>query len=207
MNRHLLHTFLVVAFSMMVNTVFAQPANLPVWDSGRPEGDLGAPLLGDEANGVDVVNFALPAISIVDIDGTSPSLTLSPSNEAGSSLAEVTSNNSWLNYTSISETNSTYKITAAITGGTVPEGTVLKAVAASNVGSGNGAFGVPANQVTLVSFAQDFITGIGSSYTSNGVGNGHQLTYSWSVVPGNYSSLQASSGSDITVTYTITSEL
>ena len=196
-----------MVFALVTSAAFAQPANLPLWESGSTGGDQAAPTGGDEASGNDVVNFSLPAISILDIDGTSPSLTLSASNEAGSSLAEVSSANSWINYTSISETDATYKITAAITSGTVPEGTALKAVAASNVGSGNGSFGIPANQITLVSFSQDLITGIGSSYTSNGVGNGHQLTYSWSVVAGNYESLQAASGSDITVTYTIASEL
>jgi len=208
MQKQVLHIILFTAFMLIANLVFAQPANLPDWDFGNPgiEGGLGAPIGGDLGVDYDVIMYSLPSMSILDIEGTSPSLTLSSTNEAGEAINETSSNNSWINYTSIAATSSTYKVTAAITGGTVPTGTILKTVAATNAGAGNGTLGVPGNQITLLNFAQDLITGIGSSYTSDGVGNGHQLTYNWSVIAGNYASLEATSGSDIIVTYTITAE-
>lgn len=207
MKNKLLHIIFLFMFLLSASIAFAQPANLPAWESGgdAPLAPEGAPDSGFSED-YDIVLYNLPVMSILDIEGSAPSLTLATSGEAGTALNSASSNNSWINYTSIIQSGSTYKITAAITGGTVPTGTELKTTAATYNGAGNGTFGVPTNEITLVSFAQDLVTGIGSSYTNDGVGNGHRLTYNWSIVNGSYESLEATSGSDIVVTYTITAE-
>jgi len=160
---------------------------------------------GDGTEAGEAVTYDLPAMKILDVEGTAPSLTFVAPDESGSAIAEVTSNTSWINYTSVIESGSTNKVTVALTG-TVPAGTTLTVVAADAVG-GNGNFGTPAAAVTLSATAQDLITEIGSCYTGDGDTNGHQLTYTWSVDAGGYANVVAASGSDITATYTIEATL
>lgn len=148
------------------------------------------------------VTYTLPAMKILDVEGVAPTLTFVAPIQAGDAIADATNNTSWINYTSIVENLATNKVSVAITG-TVPAGTTLKVVAAAHAGTGNGTYGTPAPAVTLSATAQNLITTIGSCYTGDGNTNGHQLTYTWSVIPGSYASVVAAAGAGITATYTI----
>lgn len=150
----------------------------------------------------EAVNYTLPAMKILDVEGVAPTLTFVAPSESGTAIADVTSNTSWINYTSIVATATTNKVSVAITG-TVPAGTTLKVVAAAHAGTGDGTYGTPASAVTLSTTAQDLITAIGSCYTGTGNTNGHQLTYTWSVNPASYATVVAATGSAINATYTI----
>jgi hypothetical protein len=154
----------------------------------------------------EAITYDLPAMRILDLEGTAPSLTLVAPDEAGTAIADATSNSSWINYTSIIESLATNKVTVALTG-TVPAGTTLKVVAAAQAGTGDGTFGSPTEAVTLSTTPADLITAIGSCYTGTGNTNGHQLTYTWSVDDADYASVVAASGTDITATYTIIATL
>lgn len=140
---------------------------------------------------------------ILDLEGVAPTLTFVAPIQAGAAIADVTSNTSWINYTSIVASLATNKVSVAITG-TVPAGTTLKVVAAARAGTGgDGTYGTPTAAVTLSATAQNLITTIGSCYTGDGNTNGHQLTYTWSVNPASYASVVAAAGTGITATYTI----
>jgi len=157
----------------------------------------------DGAEAGEAVTYSLPAMEILDVEGLAPTLTFVVPTEAGTAIGEVTSNTSWINYTSIIETGSTNKVSVILSGTAVPVGTTLKVVAAAHAGTGDGTYGTPAATVTLSQTAQDLITTIGSCYTGTGNANGHQLTYTWSVNPDAYASVVAAGAADITATYTI----
>jgi hypothetical protein len=153
----------------------------------------------------DDVTYQLDAMRILDIEGTAPSLHLIKPTEAGAAVPDVTSDLSWINYTSIIETGTTNRVTVVLTK-VPPTFTTLKVVAASHAGTGNGTYGLASGELTLASAseAQDIITGIGSCWTGDGNTNGHKLTYTWGITPGSYAdAVSVASASDITATYTI----
>lgn len=160
----------------------------------------------DDADADEVVTYTLPAMAILDVEGTAPTLSFAAPSEAGAAVADVTSNGSWINYTSIIATGSTNKVTAAITSGAVPTSTTLKVVAAADAAAGDGTVGTPAAELTLSGTGQDLVTAIGSCYTGDGSSAGHNLTYTWSVDADGYASV-ATANSSLTVTYTITATL
>jgi hypothetical protein len=142
---------------------------------------------------------------ILDIEGTAPALHLIKPNEAGAAVPDVTSELSWINYTSIIETGLTNKVTVVLTK-VPPTFTTLKVVAAAHAGTGNGTYGTPTAERTLASAseAQDIITAIGSCWTGTGNTNGHKLTYTWGITAGAYATtISVASATDITATYTI----
>jgi len=155
----------------------------------------------NEAN--ETINYSMPAMRVLDLEGTAPSLTFVAPTEGGTNIADATANSSWINYTSIVSSGVTNKITVSISGNAVPDGTQLKVEAAEYTGNGDGTFGTPSGQIILSSSAQELITAIGSCYTGTGNTNGHQLTYTWSIEPDGYASLAAGGSSGITATYTI----
>lgn len=146
------------------------------------------------------VSFTLPQVALMDIEQSSSiNLDLIKPTEAGNRLANPTNNTTkWLNYTSAVASGGSRSITASINQN-VP-GIDIKLQAAQATG-GAGTLGTPSSQITLSTIPTTIISGIGGAYTGNGVGNGHQLTFS--AVPNSYTNLSASNTS-VTVTYTIT---
>lgn len=157
----------------------------------------------DTSEAGEAVTYSLPAMKILDVEGVAPTLTFAAPTEAGTAIVDVTSNTSWINYTSIIATGTTNKVSVVLSGTAVPAGTTLKVVAAAHAGTGNGTYGTPTAVVTLSAIAQDLITTIGSCFTGTGNTNGHQLTYTWSVNPAAYATVVAAAAADITATYTI----
>jgi hypothetical protein len=124
---------------------------------------------------------------------------------AGETTSPKSNNSSYMQLTSIAPLNTTRRITASITSGFVPAGTLLK-LTASNCTSGNGTRGTPAGQITLIKNVNTtLINSIGSGYTGTASTNGFNLTYYWNVDPANYDKLRAVASAPITVTFTITS--
>jgi len=146
------------------------------------------------------VSFTLPQVALMDIEqGSSINLDLTKPTEAGNRLANPVNNTTkWLNYTSAVASGGSRAITASINQ-TIP-GIDIKLQTAQATG-GAGALGTSSSQVTLSTVPTTIISGIGGAYTGNGVGNGHQLTFS--VTPNNYTSLTASNNT-VSVIYTIT---
>jgi len=156
----------------------------------------------DDADAGEAVTYSLPAMRILDLEGTAPSLTFLVPAEAGTAIADVTDNKSWINYTSVIGAT-TNKVTVVINKA-APAGTTLMVVAAAHAGTGNGTYGTPTAEKELTTSAVDLITAIGSCWTGTGNTNGHQLTYRWIVEAAEYADLVAAGAADITATYTIT---
>jgi hypothetical protein len=153
------------------------------------------------------VTVTLPSLTLLDIEPSSSSFTLSLSNptEAGnpaSTGSAATNNSNWLNYSvALPPVGSLKSVYVQIISGSLPAGTSLSLAASAFSGSGSGTFGSPAGSIVLSTTSQALITGIGRSFTGNGINNGHRLTYTLSVV--NYAQLNYSQSSNLQIIYTI----
>lgn len=157
------------------------------------------------------VVIGIPEVALLDLEAANgTSITLGPTapGEAGNALNFNTVDNSiWINYSSIigSTTEPSRNVAAQITSGTVPSGTELSVVAASDAGNGDGTVGAPTAAVVLSSTAQNIITGIGSAYTGNGVNKGHNLSYALNLssASGSYAQLDFDKSDTVVITYTL----
>jgi hypothetical protein len=105
--------------------------------------------------------------------------------------------------------NTNRKITARLSGGTIPAGTRLTLLAALSVNlNGGGRRGiVVATPIILNATDQDLVTGVGSYYTGIGYTDGYRLTYTWApYLPAtNYQLIQSTTTPKvITIVLTIT---
>ena len=156
--------------------------------------------------------ITIPEVALLDLEatnGTNVALNPSVPTEAGLALSfPVTDASIWLNYSSIvgSNTETTRNVTAQITSGVVPAGTSLKIAVATYSGNGDGLMGTPTPPIALSNEAQNVITGIGSSYTGNGVNKGHNLQYTLDLLPsaGAYGLLDFDFNETLVITYTLT---
>lgn len=148
-------------------------------------------------------------ICMIATNNAPVSLTLSTS-VAGSSVSPVSNSDMYLKITSIVPSGSTRKITARITNGEVPTGTILKLNASPciNADIGGDLGTVIATPITLGSSEQIIINGIASCYTDNGYNDGYRLTFTWQPDATNYFLINApSSPETITTTFTIASNV
>ncbi len=159
------------------------------------------------------ISFAIPATSILDIEGPggNNSINFTPEDitEAGNAFDFNLSDASlWLNYSNIKpDAESTRKVTVGMTND-LPTGMTLTVTAGSDAGNGNGIKGTPnASAIALANgTTSTIITGIGSAYTGNGVNNGHQLTYNLAFDNAEFETLSADLNESVTITYTIADE-
>jgi hypothetical protein len=164
------------------------------------------------------VKFSIPEIALLDIESGNKSnditLTVEAPTEAGESvvLDNAYDKSLWLNYTSIVNKNKSSKdnnrnVAVKISNGTVPGGLNLNVQAQKASSDGKGDKGSPVGTtLTLSSNDQDIITGIGSCYTGNGDGKGHQLVYSLELAKDGDAFGELDNDLDnteITITYTI----
>lgn len=164
------------------------------------------------------VKFEIPEIALLDIESSNKTnditLTVEAPTEAGESvvLDNAYDRSLWLNYTSIVNKNSSSKdnnrnVAVKISDGKVPGGLNLNVEAQSASSDGKGDKGKSVGTtLTLTSNDQDIITGIGSCYTGNGEGKGHQLVYSLELAKEGdaFGELDNDlNDTEITITYTI----
>jgi hypothetical protein len=162
------------------------------------------------------VSVSVPSFAILDIEssGDDNNILLNPdvsALEAGEEInfTSVSNNQLWLNYTAVATQNgnsgnfNTRKVTVSLDE-TIP-GIDINLLVSTDAGNGSGGVGSPNSNsvVTLTANSQDIIGGIGSCYTGDDYGSGHQLTYSLDA--SDFSSIVGDSQT-ITVTYTITDE-
>lgn len=155
------------------------------------------------------INITIPEVAILDIEPAgSKNITMSFTSpgEAGLPLIAPASNSTlWLNYSSIIAAVADVRTVSVSLDALVP-GVDINLTAAAATGTGAGELGAPVGTpITLTTTDQTIITGIGSAYTGDGSGNGHNLTYTLGVgTTGGaaYADLVASS-TIATVTYTI----
>lgn len=159
------------------------------------------------------ISFSIPATSILDIEGPggNNAISFSPEaiTEAGNAFNFNLSNSTlWLNYSNIKPSaDATRKITVGMTND-LPTGMYLTVISGADAGNGNGVKGTPnTSAIPLINGSSStIITGIGSSYTGNGINNGHQLTYNLSFDNAEFETLSADLNQSVTITYTIADE-
>ena len=167
----------------------------------------------DDQDDNHTISFAIPATSILDIEGpggiNSINFTPEAITEAGNAFDFNLSNSAlWLNYSNVKEDAlSTRKVTVGMTND-LPTGMTLTVTAGADAGNGQGTKGTPnASAITLANgTTSTIITGIGSAYTGNGVSNGHQLTYDLAFDENEFQTLSADLSQSVTITYTIADE-
>jgi hypothetical protein len=150
------------------------------------------------------VSVGIPEVAQMDIEPNNSGITLSldPPTEAGNQTQNNTDNSKWINYSSAIEPGgSNRQILAQITAGSLPSGVELRLTASGYVGGGQGAFGTSTSTIIISSSPQAIVTGIGRTFTGNGVSNGHQLNYELAV--DDFGSLDSDDSQIITVTFTM----
>jgi len=163
----------------------------------------------DGATATHTIGLTVPEFAIIDLESATSnniSFTLLAPAEAGNPMTVPTINTNssiWLNYSTI--VSAAKKITVSL-GSTSLDGVTISLLAGAASATGGGDKGDPGSLLTLDGTTQDLITGIGSSYTGNGINNGHQLTYTIALnklgVQGYEDYVPSTTGS-ATVTYTI----
>jgi len=182
--------------------------NFAGYGQGSIPPPTGADINIDEHNAM----ITIPEVALLDLEaanGTTVTLNPSAPTEAGLALSfPVIDNSIWLNYSSIigSISEASRNVTAQITSGSVPAGTSLKIAIATDSGNGDGLMGIPSATISLSNIAQNIITGIGSSYTGNGINNGHNIQYIFDLLPnaGAYGLLDFDFNETLVITYTLT---
>jgi hypothetical protein len=176
---------------------------------------IGESFAQDDNDDIHNLIIKLPEVALLDLEaagGTSITLAPKAPNEAGQALdfSGETNSDIWINYSSIigSKTEPSRNITVQITSGAVPAGLVLSVAASKDAGLGDGTMGSPTSLIMLDKSAQDIITGVGSSYTGNGVSKGHQITYSLALdnQRGSYAQLDFDQSNTLGITYTLTDQ-
>lgn len=154
------------------------------------------------------VGFSIPEVALIDIESTGNQtieFELLPSSETGGSPVIHQTNNQefWINYSSaLGRFSQNRSIVAQVTGGTLPQGLDLYIKAANYSGNGDGYTGISAGKVKIGFDPRPVITGIGSAYTGNGIGNGHRLNFEIDI--SQMEKITANESIDFTILYTLT---
>lgn len=166
-------------------------------------------------DGVDdnhTIAFALPATSVLDIEGPggdkSLTFTTQAVVEAGSSYDyDLVDETLWLNYTNVkSGSGETRKVIVQMDG-ILPEGMTLTVSADNYAGNGEGEVGTPnPSAIVLDGSISTIVSNIGSVYTGNGINNGHNLSYALTFDDAQLEYLSANLNTSVTITYTIEDE-
>lgn len=147
------------------------------------------------------VGITLNSVALLKLSPNSNSITFSFSapSTAGGAISTLTNTTKWLNFSSAVAPSASRRITAQISGGTVPSGLQLTVLAGTAVTS-TGTVGSSSGIVTLSTSSNTIINNIGGAYTGSGSNTGYNLTYSLSV--SSYQLLRSGTSS-FSVTYTM----
>lgn len=154
------------------------------------------------------VAFSIPEVALIDIEylgSQTIEFELLPSAETGGSpvVIQRTNQELWINYSSALGRFSQHRsIVAQVTDGNLPQGLDLYVNAADYSGNGDGHTGMSAGKVKLSTDPRPVVTGIGSAYTGNGIGNGHRLNFEIDI--SQMEKVMANESIDFTILYTLT---
>ena len=101
-------------------------------------------------------------------------------------------------------TSATRTLSAKITTGSVPTGTLLKLFALTPDANFVGTSGTLGSQITLDATDRPIVTGIGTCYSGTSTTNGYPLVFTFALDASAYASLRATTGTQIVVTLTLT---
>lgn len=152
------------------------------------------------------ITIVVPNVALLDLETSVAkdfTASFTHSGEAGDKLTAPSSNTDlWLNYSSILPATGVTARRVDVKASTTIAGLDI-AVVAGAITTGAGTRGTPGSAVTLTTSDQQLITGIGSAYTVSGASKGHQLTYTFTALDANYANIRSTTGTPVTVTYTL----
>jgi len=132
--------------------------------------------------------LSIPSFALLSVETstqTPPTLLSGPVNPvpAGAKATVIitpgSSDNTWINYSSIVPTGSFNTITVNISAGQIPPDTEIVLETLPDVGVGAGETGLPIPEVILNESPQYVISSIGSCYTGAGANKGHKIKFKW----------------------------
>lgn len=150
------------------------------------------------------IDVSLSEFLLMDIEPNTANIDLSLEvpNFAGDPVNTGGDDSKWINYTVCLAPLSPLKsITAQIVSENIPPGLSLLLQASGYSGLGAGMLGGSTGQINLSSTAQTIISGIGGSFTGDGPGNGHKLTYSMNIAE--YDEIKSAQNTMIQVIFTL----
>ena len=154
----------------------------------------------------DNVSLEVMNICLMETNSATVSLTLCCITP-GEALTPATNSDLFVRISSIVPANTSRDLTARISTGAVPYGTILKLVSASctTTNSGGNLGTALSTPITLSAIDQNLITGIGTCYTGTGNNDGYQMTYTWEpdYNSTNYGLIESLSTTNILVVFTI----
>ena len=165
-----------------------------------------------------LLNINIPQVALLDLEAPSTAITLAGTvpTEVGLPMTfeDATAKNTsiWMNYSSIVKGVLLRNVTVSILTGSVPAGLKLTVLAGAASSDGAGTKGTATSFITFINTtpttAQDIVTGIGSTYTGDGVNKGRNLTYQLGYatdVATDYAALRNVDlvGVPLTITYTL----
>jgi hypothetical protein len=165
-------------------------------------------VVGQSTTAGDQISLGVQDFCLIATNGAAVAMTLQAS-VAGTPVASVSNSDMYVKVSSVVPGNTNRKITARMSGGTIPAGTRLTLLAALSTNlNGAGRRGtVVATPIIVNTIDQDLVTGIGSYYTGIGNTDGYRLTYTWApYLPStNYQLLSATATPTVvTIVLTIT---
>jgi hypothetical protein len=162
-----------------------------------------------------LVTITVPQIALLDLEAPTTAITLlgTAPTEAGLPMTfgtTATNATIWMNYSSIVKGTLSRNVSVAITNGSVPTGLKLTVLASAASTDGAGTKGTAlVDAHILTGTAKNIVTGIGSTYTGDGVNKGHNLTYQLGYATDeatDYAALRFidTAAAPLTITYTLT---
>ncbi|KUO68321.1 MAG: hypothetical protein APF83_10355 [Lutibacter sp. BRH_c52] len=162
-----------------------------------------------------LLNINIPEVALLDLEvaasgSTTISLNGTAPTEAGLPMTfgtAATNSSINMNYSSIVKGASLRNISVKLSS-LVPTGLKLTVLASGPATGGAGTLGTASGELTLTNVGQSIVTGIGSTYTGDGVSKGRNLTYKLDYATGestDYAALRFDlvDAAPITITYTL----
>jgi len=151
------------------------------------------------------ISLGMPEVNLLKSNTPTIELVLSPQ-EAGLAVQQSKSDSTArLLISSVVSGVQTRTLSATISGTPVPAGTFLKVMAKDPNGNFVGTRGSFAGEVELDATSKNIITSIGTCYSGVTADDGYVLKYTFGVITaqGQYDLIRASSGTQVTVTLTL----
>ena len=142
---------------------------------------------------------------IIQLKTTNPVVNFKSPNHIGLHTKAVMYNNaSKLRISSIAYEESPRHLTASITEGSLPNGTMLKLSAQNPNENFNGDAGQSGNEIILNGTAKRIVSEIGTCYSGKGINDGYNLEYIYEI---HAAKMRKTNQNTVTVTLTLCSEI
>lgn len=152
------------------------------------------------------LTLGMPEVLLLNSNSAAVNLTLTPQDAGEAVVSSVTSSAARLLISSVVSGTQTRNLSAMVTTGTIPAGTILKLQATAPNANFIGTAGTLGAEVELDGVtAKSIITAIGTCYSGTSADDGYVLKYTYGIPESttDYGLIRASGGSSVTVTLTL----